>query len=261
MFVDMKDKVAVITGASSGIGRAIAIRYGEEGMKVVIGYNRGSEQARDTEEAVRRAGGEAIAVKVDVSSEADIKNLINSTVERYGRLDVMVNNAGIESTSPTHDLELDEWNRVIQVNLTGAFLGAREALKVMRQLHIQGNIINVSSVHQKIPKPLHVHYASSKGGLRLLTESLAAEYAHSGIRVNGIAPGAIRTQMNEHLLDDPAVAERIKKLIPTRKIGSPEQVAAAAAWLASEESSYVTGITLFVDGGMTLYPTYVNGDE
>ena len=125
MFVDLQEKVAVITGASSGIGRAMAIRYGEEGMKVVIGYNRGSEQARETVEAVRRAGGEAIAVKVDVSSEAEIKHLIHCTVERFGRLDVMVNNAGIESTSPTHELELDEWNRVIQVNLTALLRGAR----------------------------------------------------------------------------------------------------------------------------------------
>jgi glucose 1-dehydrogenase len=257
MFEDLKGKVAVITGASSGIGRGIAIRFAQEKMKVVIGYSSGAERARETVDSIQQAGGEAIAVHADVASEEEIKGLIQRAVNAYGRLDIMVNNAGIESSSPSHELNLEEWNRIIQVNLTGVFLGSREALKVMKEFQIQGSIINISSVHQKIPKPSHIHYSSSKGGVRMLTESLAAEYAHLGIRVNAIAPGAIHTHMNHHLLEEPQVREKILNLIPMKQIGKPEQIASAAAWLASEESSYVTGVSLYVDGGMTLYPTYV----
>lgn len=261
MYSDLHGKVGIVTGASTGIGRGIATRFGKEKMKVVINYLYDPDEAEQAAEKVRIGGGEAIVVKADVTSTEQMESLIKTAVSEFGTLDVMVNNAGIESSAPTHELSLAEWNRVIEVNLTGAFLGSREAIKVMRERKIRGNIINITSVHQKMSKPQHVHYAASKGGLRLLTESLASEYAHLGIRVNAIAPGAIRTSMNEHLLADAKVREDILKLIPMREIGNTEQIGSAAAWLASEQSSYVTGITLFVDGGMTLYPSYVNDTQ
>lgn len=261
MYTDLLGKVAVITGASQGIGRGIAERFGKERMKVVVNYLDHDGPAKEVVEIIKAYGGEATAVRADVRSEEDIQHLVQTAVESYGTLHVMVNNAGIETSSPSHQLSLSEWNRILEVNLTGAFLGSREAIKVMRAQNVRGTIINISSVHQKIPKAMHVHYATSKGGLRLMTESLAAEYAHQGIRVNAIAPGAIRTNMNKHLLDEPQMKETILNLIPMRKIGSTDQIGSAAAWLASEESSYVTGITMFVDGGMTLYPSYVQQED
>lgn len=259
MFTDLAGKVAVITGASKGIGRGIAVRFGQEKMKVFINYHHDSDMADKVVEEVKEAGGEAIAVRADVSKEEEIKQLIETAIETFGSLDVLVNNAGIQTTCPSHELSLEDWHKVMDTNLTGAFVGCRETIKYMLAHNIQGNIINVSSVHQKIPKPFHVHYASSKGGLRLLTETLALEYAPHGIRVNTIAPGAIATPMNEHILSDPKQHEAVLSLIPMNRVGEPKQVASAAAWLASEEASYVTGVTLFVDGGMTLYPFFLKG--
>jgi glucose 1-dehydrogenase len=255
MYIDLKGKVAIVTGSSMGIGRGIAIRFGKEQMKVIVNYHNNMIEGENAAEAVRQAGGEAIAVKANVSTEEGIRKLIDAAEDAFGTLDVMVNNAGIQSTHPSHLLSLEEWNKVIGVNLTGTFLGCREAIKFMLEHDVQGKIINISSVHQKIPKPLHVHYASSKGGLKLLTETLALEYASQGIRVNAIAPGAIHTPMNSGILSDSTQVDKIISMIPMGKIGKPEEIASIAAWLVSNESSYITGITLFADGGMTLSPS------
>ncbi|MCL6456888.1 MAG: glucose 1-dehydrogenase [Gorillibacterium sp.] len=257
MYPDLVGKIAVVTGASKGIGREIAIRFGLERMKVVINYNHGADEVKSVVEEIQNAGGEAIAVQADVAEEADVIRLIDTAIKNFGGLDVLVNNAGIQTTSPSHELTLDEWHKVMNVNLTGAFIGCREALKYMMKFGVKGSIINMSSVHQKIPKPFHVHYASSKGGLRLLTESLALEYAPHGIRINTIAPGAIATPMNEQILSDPMQRKDVLSLIPMNEIGEAHHVSSAAAWLSSNEASYITGITLFIDGGMTLYPTFL----
>ncbi|WP_336790302.1 glucose 1-dehydrogenase [Paenibacillus sp. MMO-177] len=261
MYSDLAGQTALITGAGQGIGREIAIRFGAEGMKVSLFDICDSQLLEQTAELVREAGGQAVKFSGNVLSEEDVQMAVRGTVSRFGSLDVLVNNAGIESTAPSHELPLSEWNQIVGVNQTGVFLFAREAIRIMLKQGSGGSIINVSSVHQKIPKPRHVHYASSKGGVAMLTESLAAEYAHAGIRVNAIAPGAIRTQMNETLLADPGMKKKIENLIPMRKIGRTANVAACAAWLASNEADYVTGISLFVDGGMSLYPTYIAGDD
>lgn len=254
MYPDLEGKVAVVTGASKGIGRGIAVRFGQEKMKVVVNARSDLREAEEVAREVIRAGGQAIAVKADMADEADVKALVETATATFGALHVMVNNAGIQSTSPSHELPLSEWNRVLAVNLTGAFLGSREAIRYMLNHGIEGTVINVSSVHQVIPKPHHVHYASSKGGLHLLTQTLALEYAERGIRVNGVAPGAIRTPMNEGILADPERRREVIRRIPTRRIGEPGQIASVVAWLASQESSYVTGATIYADGGMTLYP-------
>jgi Dehydrogenases with different specificities (related to short-chain alcohol dehydrogenases) len=254
VYPDLEGKVAVVTGASKGIGRGIAVRFGQEKMKVVVNARSDLREAEEVAREVIRAGGQAIAVKADMADEADVKALVDTATATFGALHVMVNNAGIQSTSPSHELPLSEWNRVLAVNLTGAFLGSREAIRYMLNHGIEGTVINVSSVHQVIPKPHHVHYASSKGGLHLLTQTLALEYAERGIRVNGVAPGAIRTPMNEGILADPERRREVIRRIPTRRIGEPGQIASVVAWLASQESSYVTGATIYADGGMTLYP-------
>ncbi|RYL94360.1 glucose 1-dehydrogenase [Sporolactobacillus sp. THM7-4] len=259
MYTDLEGKVAIVTGASKGIGEAIARRLGAEKVKVVVTYRSGEKEAKEIVQAIEQSGGQAIAMHADVAQEADVKELIRKTVETYGTLDIMVNNAGMEKPSPSHEMSLDDWNQVISINLTGVFLGCREAIKYMLDHQIKGTIINMSSVHERIPWPLFVHYAASKGGVKLLTQTLAMEYAPKGIRVNAIGPGAINTPINAKKFSDPETRKDVESMIPMGYIGKPEEIANVAAWLASSESSYVTGITLFADGGMTLYPSFQAG--
>ncbi|RYM06691.1 glucose 1-dehydrogenase [Sporolactobacillus sp. THM7-7] len=259
MYSDLEGKVVVVTGASKGIGEAIAKRFAREQMKVVVNYRSGEKEADLIVDDIKRSGGQAVAVYADVSKEDDVKQLVGKTVETYGTLDIFVNNAGIEKPSPSHEISLENWNQVINVNLTGVFLGCREAITYMLEHEIKGNIINLSSVHERIPWPHFVHYAASKGGVKLLTQTLAMEYAPKGIRVNAIGPGAINTPINAKKFSDPQTKKDVESIIPMGYIGEPEEVANVAAWLASKESGYVTGITLFADGGMTLYPSFQAG--
>ncbi|MBT2715817.1 SDR family oxidoreductase [Bacillus sp. ISL-57] len=259
MYTDLEGKVVVITGSSTGLGKAMAIRFAKEKAKVVVNYRTKSEEADSVMEEIKTNGGEAVAVKGDVTVEEDVINLVQSAIKNFGKLDIFINNAGIENPVPSHEMPLSDWNRVIDTNLTGNFLGCREAIKYFVENDIKGNVINMSSVHEMIPWPLFVHYAASKGGVKLLTETLALEYAPKGIRVNSIGPGAIATPINADKLEDPEKKKDLERMIPMGYIGKPEEIAAVAAWLASSESSYVTGITLFADGGMTKYPSFQAG--
>ncbi|TGA98862.1 glucose 1-dehydrogenase [Sporolactobacillus shoreae] len=259
MYPDLSGKVAVVTGGSKGIGNAIARRLSEEKMSVVINYNRDHRGAEETVALLRKAGGKAVAVRADIGTEKGARALVNAAIEHFDGVDVWVNNAGMENQSPTDKLGLEDWNKVINVNLTGVFLGSRTALRYFLNQKKRGNIINLSSVHQRIPWPTFAHYAASKGGVRMFSETIALEYAGRGIRVNSIAPGTINTPINAEKFADPVQKKSTVELIPISYIGEPKEVAAVAAWLASEESSYVTGATIFVDGGMSLYPEFKEG--
>ncbi|KJL03241.1 MULTISPECIES: glucose 1-dehydrogenase [Priestia] len=259
MYKDLEGKVVVITGSSTGLGKAMAIRFATEKAKVVVNYRSKEEEANSVLEEIKKVGGEAIAVKGDVTVESDVINLVQSAIKEFGKLDVMINNAGLENPVSSHEMPLSDWNKVIDTNLTGAFLGSREAIKYFVENDVKGTVINMSSVHEKIPWPLFVHYAASKGGMKLMTETLALEYAPKGIRVNNIGPGAINTPINAEKFADPEQRADVESMIPMGYIGEPEEIAAVAAWLASSEASYVTGITLFADGGMTQYPSFQAG--
>lgn len=259
MYPDLEGKVVVITGASTGLGKAMALRFGKEKAKVVINYYKGGPEVEEIISQIKNLGGDAIALQGDVTQEQDVKNLINEAVSHFGRLDIMINNAGVENEVPSEELSLKDWNRVIATNLTGAFLGCREAIDYMIEHDVKGSIINMSSVHEMIPWPHFVHYAASKGGIKLMSETLALEFAPKGIRVNSIGPGAIDTPINAEKFSDPKLKAGVEELIPIGYIGKPEQIAAVAAWLSSDEASYVTGITLFADGGMTKYPGFQAG--
>ncbi|MGM9892572.1 glucose-1-dehydrogenase [Limosilactobacillus sp.] len=259
LYKDLAGKVAVITGGSKGIGNAIAERFGQEAMKVVINYNSDQAGADKAVDQIKAAGGDAVAVQADISTEEGVQKLLDTAVNSFGDLDVWINNAGMENQHPTNELSLQDWQRVINVNLTGVFLGAKAALNYFLKHNKKGNIINMSSVHEQIPWPTFAHYAASKGGVKLFTETIAMEYADKGIRVNSIGPGAINTPINAKKFADPEQLKTTTDMIPMKRVGDPAEVAAAAAWLASDESSYVTGITMFVDGGMTLYPAFQGG--
>lgn len=259
MYEELKDKVAVVTGGSKGIGTAIAERFGQEGMKVVINYHSDEKGAQAAADVVKKSGGDAVIVQADISSDAGAQKLIDAAINNFGDLDVWVNNAGMEHQCPTTELTLEQWNRVLGVNLTGVFLGTKMALRYFTEHHKKGNIINMSSVHEQIPWPTFADYAASKGGVKLFTETTAMEYAKQNIRINAIGPGAINTPINAKKFADPEQKKTTESMIPMGRIGKPSEVAAAAAWLASDQSSYVTGITLFVDGGMTLYPSFQGG--
>ncbi len=259
MYTELVGKTAIVTGGSKGIGAAIAQRFGAEKMNVVVNYFSDSKGANEAVRAIEEAGGKGLAVQANVGDEAGVQKLLNAAIKAFGGIDVWVNNAGVENRSATHELSLDDWNRIITTNLTGVFLGSKIALKYFTDKDKKGNIINISSVHEQIPWPGFAHYAASKGGVKLFTETIAMEYAKRNIRVNNIGPGAINTPINAEKFADPAQYEETASMVPMHRIGNPEEVSAVAAWLASDESSYVTGITLFVDGGMTLYPAFQDG--
>lgn len=260
MFTDLQNKVAVITGGSKGLGNAIAKRFGKEGMNVVVNYHSDAAGAQNAVASVIAAGGKAVAVQADIATEAGNQKLLTTALEHFGDVDVWVNNAGMENPHNTHELSLADWQRVIDVNLTGVFLGAKTALAYFVNKHKPSNIINMSSVHEQIPWPTFAHYAASKGGVKLFTQTIAMEYAPQNIRVNAIGPGAINTPINAEKFADPQQLQTTIDMISMQRIDNPVEVAAAAAWLASTESSYVTGIALMVDGGMVLYPAF-QGDK
>lgn len=259
MYLDLKGKTAIITGAGSGLGEGIARRFLEEGMNVIVNYH--SDRTQDTAEALANEfKGCAVAVRADVSEEDGAETLYRAALDSFGSLDVWVNNAGIESRYETHELPLEEWNRTLAVNLTGVFLGSRQALRHFVEQGEKGAIINMSSVHEKIPWPTFAAYTASKGGIAMFTKTIALEYASRGIRANCIAPGAIETPINAEKFADPVAREITENMIPCDHIGFVNDVASAAAWLASNASGYVTGQSLFVDGGMTLYPSFEHGE-
>ncbi|MBZ9784269.1 glucose 1-dehydrogenase [Pseudomonas sp. REP124] len=262
MNISLEPQVALITGASSGIGAGVARAMADAGAAVVINYHTEAAPAEALAHQINVAGGQAIAVGADVSSEEDVERLFAQTLDTFGALDILVANSGLQKDAATVDMSLADWNRVIAVNLTGQFLCARAALRIFQRQGVRqgvskaaGKIIHVSSVHQRIPWAGHANYAASKGGVHLLMQSLAQEVSHQRIRINGIAPGAIRTAINRQATQGAAEKELLK-LIPYGRIGDVEDVANAAVFLASDASDYIVGSTLFIDGGMSLYPEF-----
>lgn len=257
--------VALVTGASSGIGRATARVLAAAGAKVAVNHFGHDDEAESIVAEIEAAGGTALAVAADVSDEAAVEAMFRRAVERFGTVHVLVNNAGIQSDASFAEMTLEQWRRVIDVNLTGQFLCARAAIREFLRRGAcdvsvaLGKIVFTSSVHQIIPWARHANYAASKGGVKLLAQSLAQEVAEHRIRVNVVAPGAIRTPINRDAWKDEHSLDGLLKLIPYNRIGEPEDVAKAIAWLASDESDYVTGATLVIDGGMQLYPGFGEG--
>jgi glucose 1-dehydrogenase len=255
-----------VTGGSSGIGAAIARGFGASGASVVVNYRSSEDGAKEVVEAIEREGGTAVAIQADVSKEADVERLFREACSRFGAVDTLVSNAGMQADAAAHEMSLEDWSRVIDVNLTGQFLCCREALRHFRARGPRpevskalGKILCISSVHQFIPWAGRANYAASKGGVMLMMKSLAQEYAHERIRINGIAPGAIKTSINEDAWGDEESRRDLLGLIPYGRIGEPDDIAKAAIWLASDDSDYVTGETLVVDGGMALYPAFRDG--
>jgi len=257
---------ALVTGASSGIGRAIALALGEAGADVVVNYVSGEDKAQALVDEIRIRGSRALAVRADVSDEEQVREMFHLMIDEFGTIDVLVNNAGLQQDAPFHELTLAQWNKVLAVNLTGQFLCSREAVREFRRRGVRpdvscsaGKILCISSVHEVIPWAGHVNYAASKGGVMLMMKSLAQEVAPYRIRVNSICPGAIRTPINMQAWDTPAHYNDLMKLIPYKRIGEPEEIGRATVWLASDYADYVHGVSLFVDGGMTLYPGFETG--
>ena len=246
----LENKVAVITGSSSGIGSAIAVALAKEGAAVAVDYRSHPDEAKEIVEQIESFGSKAISVHADVSSPEDVKNLIQKAVEEFGRLDVMINNAGMEEKMPFLETPLDVWNKTIAVNLTGAWLGCQEAAKQMVSQGGSGRILNISSVHEDLPMPTNSPYCATKGGLRMLMRTIAVELAPHNITVNNIAPGAVDTPMDAHLEEDANKLKQLLSEIPLRRMGKPEEVAALAVYLASDDAAYVTGSTFVIDGGM-----------
>jgi len=266
IFKVLTGQKALVTGANSGIGRAVAIALGRAGADVVVNWVAGEEAAEQVVAEIAQAGARAYAHRADVAREDQVVAMFARMRDEFGTIDILVNNAGLQRDAAFHDMTLGEWNTVVGVNLTGQFLCAREAIReflrrgVMPEVSCAaGKIICMSSVHQAIPWAGHANYATSKGGVMMLMESIAQEYAAHRIRVNGIAPGAIRTPINRAAWETKQAYDALMTLIPYNRIGEPEDVARAAVWLASDDSDYVVGTTLFIDGGMTLYPGFARG--
>jgi len=259
--IKLAGQTAVVTGASSGIGKACAIALGMAGAKVVVNYAGNSAGADEAVETIQKAGGKAMAIKTDVSRKEQVDAMFAKTIENFGTVDILVNNAGLQQDAAFVDMTLEQWNYVLGVNLTGQFLCAQAAVKEFLRRGMNGHrslgkIICMSSVHELIPWAGHINYAASKGGVMLFMRSLAQELGPMKIRVNSIAPGAIKTPINRMAWETPEAEQRLLRLIPYKRVGDVEDIGNAAVWLASDESDYIHGTTIFVDGGMTLYPGF-----
>jgi glucose 1-dehydrogenase len=247
---DLAGKVAIVTGAGSGIGYAIARLFAQHGAAVTINYLGHGDGARELVQEIQASGGAAVAIEADVSDAKAVASLVADTVTAFGRLDVLVNNAGIDKQQPLLEIDTETWERTLAVDLNGPFLCLQAAARRMKDTG-GGSIVNISSIHEDLPFPKHSAYVTAKGGLRMLMRNAALELGPLGIRVNNIAPGAIATPLNADTLADPAKAELLRKLVPLQRVGTPEDVAEVALFLASERSAYVTGSTYFVDGGLS----------
>ena len=261
----LKGQTALITGADSGIGKGIALKMGASGANVLVNYHSNKEAAEEVVQQLTSLGVSAICYQANVGNEVEVQEMFRHTIERFGTIDILVNNAGLQQDAAFKDMTLDQWNKVINVNLTGQFLCAREAVRefIKRGMRPEvsralGKIICISSVHEVIPWGGHANYAASKGGISMLMKSMAQELGELKIRINSIGPGAIKTPINKNAWDTPQAAEKLLELIPYKRIGETEDIGNAAVWLASDDSDYVHGITMFVDGGMTLYPGFAS---
>ena len=261
MQIELNDQVALVTGGDSGIGRAICIAFAAAGARVVVNYKSSQDKANEVVREIEKAGGRAFAVQCDVTSEGDVERLFRETDKAFGGIDILVANSGIQKDAPIADLSLDDWKAVLDVNLTGQFLCARAAVRRFRQqgnrgrMRANGVILCMSSVHETIPWAGHINYATSKGGIGMFMRSLAQEVASEAIRVNAIAPGAIRTPINEDATKGEA-GKKLLELIPHGRIGEVADVANLALFMASDLADYMTGTTVYVDGGMSLYPGF-----
>ena len=259
----LQGKNVLVTGGSSGIGQAIAVRFAQYGANVAINYLRAPEEAHDTEDQVhacihkvRQEGVQDVLVGGDVSNEEDVVRMVGEAVDGLGGIDILVNNAGIQISRPTEDLSSADFDRVLAVNLRGSFICAREAIRHFLAEEKGGSIVNISSVHQLIPKPSYLGYSTSKGGMQNLTRTLALEFAARNIRVNGVGPGATVTPINRAWIDDPVKRAQVEEHIPMRRAGDAGEMAGVTCFLASDLAAYITGQTLFVDGGLTLFPSF-----
>ncbi|HVH61014.1 MAG TPA: SDR family oxidoreductase [Candidatus Sulfotelmatobacter sp.] len=262
----LKGQKALVTGANSGIGKAVAIALGQAGADVAVNYVRGDTSANDVVQTISRNGVRAVAIEADVSQEPDVEAMFAKMLKEFGTIDILVNNAGLQKDAPFEEMTLAQWNTVIGVNLTGQFLCARAAVRefkrrgVVREVSVSaGKIICMSSVHETIPWAGHVNYAASKGGVMLMMKSIAQEMAPYRIRVNSICPGAVRTPINTGAWSTPEAYRSLMTLIPYKRIGEPEDIGRVAAFLASDQADYINGASIFVDGGMTLYPGFATG--
>ncbi|MBY5438171.1 SDR family oxidoreductase [Rhizobium leguminosarum] len=262
----LKGQTALVTGANSGIGRGIALALGKAGANVVVNYVTAPEDATRVVDEIQQGGGRALAVAADVSNETQVEVMFATAIEEFGTVDVFVNNAGLQRDAPFHEMTSAQWDTVMNVNLKGAFLCSRAAVREFLRRGVRpdvsvaaGKIVFISSVHEVIPWAGHVNYAASKGGLMLLMKSLAQEVAEKRIRVNSIAPGAVRTPINTSAWETSEAYAELMKLIPYKRIGEAEEIGRTAVWLASDFTDYIVGSTIYVDGGMTLYPGFETG--
>ena len=246
----LQDKVAIVTGAATGIGQAIAVRFAREGAAVAIDYIGKPEVAANTQAQISSFGGKSVAVAADISKPDQVQNLIAAAVKAYGKLDIVVNNAGIEKKLPFVDYPLEELQKILDVNLIGPFLVSQAAARQMIQQGRGGRLINISSVHEDLPMPTNAAYCVSKGGLRMLTRTIAVELAKDKITVNNIGPGAVFTPIDADVEAMPEMEKELMSEIPLQRWGKPEEIAGLAVYLASDEAAYITGSTYFIDGGM-----------
>ena len=261
----LKGQSALVTGADSGIGKGVAIALASAGASVIINHVDAHDVAEQTVDEITSAGGRAYAIHADISKEDEVKAMFAETYKQYGTIDILINNAGLQKDSKFVDMTLEQWNTVISINLTGQFLCSREAAKefirrgvVPERSKAAGKIVCISSVHEVIPWAGHVNYAASKGGISMFMKSIAQELAPHKIRVVGIGPGAIQTPINTSAWDTPEALSKLLTLIPYNRIGEPEDIGKLATWLVSDEADYITGTTIFMDGGMTLYPGFAD---